>query len=447
MGFNFLSYSTEYLTFAVEKIKSIDLNWIGRIISWIFDLFSDYTGGVVLGAIIFTLILKTIVLPLDIFSRVKMKKQSLMMEEMRPQMEKLQQQYAGDKAMYSQKVMELQKQYGFSPIGACLPTLISIVIFMIVFSAFSTYSNYAMLNNYNDMVDAYSQSVSVYVITDSQTEGRFLIGENYKYIVDYDKFEEVFNKDYAEKMVDADVESSEIKELMAMKTQFDEGKTALANGESNAEAQLNEVVTYFVRQNARAAAAKYYREENKDTHFLWIGNMWYPDSMLNKEVPQFSNFSSAVQRAVGTGLTATYEEDYNEVTYNLMNVRDPANPSAKPEGQRYNGYFVLVILSIGLMFLQQWIMMRTQKASTELSSVDGSAAKTNKIMMIMMPLMFGVFAFFYSAAFSTYMIVNTAYGLVSTLIINKLVAVRFAKVGLKPKKYKTAAPTNRKRLK
>ena len=90
---------------------------------------------------------------------------------------------------------------------------------------------------------------------------------------------------------------------------------------------------------------------------------------------------------------------------------------------------MLIILAIGLMFLQQFIMMRSQKAANELSSVDGSAAKTNKWMMIIMPIMFGVFSFFYSAAFSVYMIVNTLYGLVSTLIINKIVSVRFSKNG------------------
>ena len=138
--------------------------------------------------------------------------------------------------------------------------------------------------------------------------------------------------------------------------------------------------------------------------------------MLNKKVPDFKSFSDAVARAMGSGVSATYEDNYNEVTFNLVN-----------EKNTFNGYFVLIVLAIGLMFLQQFIMMRSQKAANELSSVDGSAAKTNKWMMIMMPIIFGVFSFFYSAAFSVYMIVNTLYGLISTLIINKIVAIRFEK--------------------
>ena len=140
---NLLNLSTNYIDFAVEKISSVDLNWIGKIIQWLIEGVSI----VGLGIVLFTLILKTVVLPLDIYSRFKMKKQSLMMKAMRPQMEKLQKQYANDKQMYNQKVMELQKANGISMFGACLPMIVSLVIFMVVFSAFSTYSQYANLQS------------------------------------------------------------------------------------------------------------------------------------------------------------------------------------------------------------------------------------------------------------------------------------------------------------
>ncbi len=120
----------------LDKIDIRSLNWIGKIIQWLIE----GVGIVGLGVVVFTLILKTIVLPLDVYSRVKTKKQSLIMKQMRPQMEKLQKQYANDKQMYSQKVMELQKANGYSMFGACIPMIVSLVIFMVVFSAFSTYS-------------------------------------------------------------------------------------------------------------------------------------------------------------------------------------------------------------------------------------------------------------------------------------------------------------------
>ena len=85
------------------------------------------------------------------------------------------------------------------------------------------------------------------------------------------------------------------------------------------------------------------------------------------------------------------------------------------------------MLSIGLMLLQQWISMRTNKSVNELGTVDGSGAKTNKWMMIMMPIIYGIFSFFYSASFSLYMITNTVFGIITMLIINKAVDVWFKK--------------------
>ena len=152
MLFRSLLVSNIVNSFGVGTIPSDDLNWIGKAISWIFELFQGY-GSVALGVLVFTLLLKTLVLPLDIYSRVKTKKQSLLMENMRPQMEKLQKQYANDRNMYSQKVMELQKANGYNPLGACLPMIVSLIIFMVVFSSFSTYSNYATLRDYNSMVE------------------------------------------------------------------------------------------------------------------------------------------------------------------------------------------------------------------------------------------------------------------------------------------------------
>lgn len=426
-----LSASQNFIDFAVEKIGSVNLNWIGKLISWLFDIFSGVSGGVIIGVIVFTLCLKTIVLPLDIYSKVKTKKQSLIMEKMRPQMEKLQKQYANDKTMYSQKVMELQKQNGYSPLGACLPMVISLVIFIVVMGAFSTYSNFAIINTYNNMVDAYNASVEVYVqtSTDDTDAKHFLIGENGNYKVEFNSFTEHY---CAEK-----------------KLSDEEKNSFLTEFNNKTEAEKLKTVGDFVRVNAQRAAADYYYNNNKVNRFGWIGNVWYPDSMLNKVVPDYSKFKSSISRASNGSDTASYEESYNEVTYFLTHV-DPERPEItekKLPAKTYNGYFVLIVLAIGLMFLQQFIMSRTQKATNELSSVDGSAAKTNKWIMIIMPIMFGIFSFFYSAAFSTYMIISTVYGLISTLIINKIVAVTFEKRGDAYLLKKNKSTNTRKRLK
>ncbi|MBQ9781889.1 MAG: YidC/Oxa1 family membrane protein insertase, partial [Clostridia bacterium] len=85
---------------------------------------------------------------------------------------------------------------------------------------------------------------------------------------------------------------------------------------------------------------------------------------------------------------------------------------------------------IGSMLLSQLIMNKEQKAQMELQSVDGGngqAAQTSKMMMWMMPIMFGIFAFIYTASFSLYLIVSTLFSTASTFIINKIVENNFKK--------------------
>ena len=198
-NFNLLNLSTNFIDFGVQKMPEVDLGWIETVIKWLIE----GVGIIGLGIVLFTLILKTIVLPLDIYSRYKMKKQSLLMKAMRPQMEKLQKQYANDKQMYNQKVMELQKANGISMFGACLPMIVSLVIFMVVFTAFSTYSQYANLESYRGMEKAYNSVVENYVLCDIDEDGNYSdkkveagylirkmddsVGE-YAYLVDFDAF-------------------------------------------------------------------------------------------------------------------------------------------------------------------------------------------------------------------------------------------------------------------
>ena len=169
-------------------------------------------------------------------------------------------------------------------------------------------------------------------------------------------------------------------------------QTESSSFEDKTEAEKMTIVRDYVRDNARKASADYYRS-NKN-NFLWVNNIWYPDSPLNKEVPNFSGFSSTISRAVGNGIDASYEASYDEVTHYLRES-GYENSHGKLEGKAVNGYFVLIVLAIGLMFLQQFISMRSQKDANELGTVDGSGAKTNKWMLIMMPIIYGVFSFLY----------------------------------------------------
>ena len=116
----------------INFAKPITGNILVDIILWLVSL-----TGVVGGVVLFTLILKFITLPFDYFSRASMRKNSLKMEEMRPELEKLQKQYADNKDLYNQKMMALYKKNGYSMFGACLPTILTLFIFIVAINGFT----------------------------------------------------------------------------------------------------------------------------------------------------------------------------------------------------------------------------------------------------------------------------------------------------------------------
>jgi YidC/Oxa1 family membrane protein insertase len=117
----------------IGKIENvIELDWLGKIIKSLIE----GCNSIGLGIIVFTLILKLITLPLDIFSRVSTKKSSVMMEKMRPELERLQRQYANNKDLYQRKMQDLYKKNNYSPFSACLPTLINLIFFIVVIGQF-----------------------------------------------------------------------------------------------------------------------------------------------------------------------------------------------------------------------------------------------------------------------------------------------------------------------
>ena len=414
------------ITILTETFGS-SLNWLAIAIKWLISI-----GPIVgVGIILFTLILKTVMLPLDAYSKIKTRKNNLKMEKMRPQLEKLQKQYENDQQTYNQKMMELYKKNGYSMLGPCLPMIVTLVIFIIVMSAFSSYSSYQSLRTYEQMAESYNASILAYSASEeediAETEWEVTqSGENYIYeiTITYDSDDKAIMKQdvYVYSTDDPNLGDSEIEDLvesgeeLSLKNETYYVKTdvvllmieedsdemvceAAATLTRSSYSSDDEYVLTVIKTIGRTAAAETYYEV-KDG-FLWVKNIWESDV----------SYESPVQQ-----LDEVPDYEYSEITFNLTKEKTQAN-----------GYFILIILSVGFMFLSQFLISRSNKAQNELQTADGSGKKTQTMMMIIMPLMYGIFAFFYSAAFTLYMITSSIYNIISTLLINYFIDKKFSK--------------------
>ena len=108
------------------------------------------------------------------------------MENMRDDLEKLQKQYANDKALYNQKMMALYKKNGYSMWGSCLPTILTLVIFIVAISAFTSYSQFQNRQYFYDMSLSYNQQIYENIKGEDSIDGFSIVDG--KLIIDESKF-------------------------------------------------------------------------------------------------------------------------------------------------------------------------------------------------------------------------------------------------------------------
>ena len=87
--------------------------------------------------IVFTILIKVAVLPLNIKSR----RSTMRMSALQPQMQKLQEKYKDDQEKLNQKMSELYRKEGVSPMGGCLPMIISMFILFAMFYALRAFAD------------------------------------------------------------------------------------------------------------------------------------------------------------------------------------------------------------------------------------------------------------------------------------------------------------------
>ena len=103
------------------------------ILNGINSLFHNYGWSIV----VFTLLIKLILLPFDYKSRVGMRKTQMI----QPKVTALQKKYANDKDKLNAKMAELYKKEGVNPLSSCLPMLLTFPILIAMFGAMRSIAN------------------------------------------------------------------------------------------------------------------------------------------------------------------------------------------------------------------------------------------------------------------------------------------------------------------
>lgn len=322
--------------------------------------------------VLFTVILRLILSPLDIWQKVISRRNNKAMERMKPQLEALQARYADDKQRLQQEQMALYKKEKYSTMGMCLPTIVTFVVFFVVFAGFRQMVGYQFAKDYKECVKAYNTSIAEQIEANKDAD----------YIVD--------NGDG--------------------KWDIDD----VAKTESGADFYA------ATKKNAQHAVYNVYYSEDQVTirSFLWIKNIFVSDNWA-QAVPDFATVTG--QKGMATSkLTGITIDEYNDV------MADVLGTGGYGKDGKWNGLLILPILSIALSFLSTKLLSGSQAqppappqdAQGEGAEKAKSQQQTMKMMQYVMPVMMGVFALFYSGAFALYMFTSSLCAILFQLTFN-----------------------------
>lgn len=100
-------------------------NIFGSLLKFLYDLIGNYGFAIIL----FSVIVKIILIPISIKQQKSMKKATKMQEEMM----KIQEKYGNDTEKINQEIIELYKKTGTSPFSGCFMSIIQILLIISVF--------------------------------------------------------------------------------------------------------------------------------------------------------------------------------------------------------------------------------------------------------------------------------------------------------------------------
>jgi YidC/Oxa1 family membrane protein insertase len=144
------------------------MDWLasifGYVLNWLYNLVQNYGVAIIL----FSVLLKLIMLPLTYKQQKSMKKSQKVQEEVK----NLQFKYKNDQEKLQKETMELYKREGVSPFSGCLSTILQLFIFIAVFYLVSKPLTFMKKVDQNKINDYTNKIVNEQVVDNTTVENK-----------------------------------------------------------------------------------------------------------------------------------------------------------------------------------------------------------------------------------------------------------------------------------
>jgi YidC/Oxa1 family membrane protein insertase len=135
------------------------MGFLTSFFSEVLLFFNAALGNVGLALIVFTIIIRLLILPLTLPSI----KSSQKIKKLQPELKKLKEKFKGDKQGYALAQSQLYKSYNINPLAGCLPQLIQLVILIVLYRAIMGLFDQSNGLNFNFLWTDLSQPDKLYI--------------------------------------------------------------------------------------------------------------------------------------------------------------------------------------------------------------------------------------------------------------------------------------------
>lgn len=377
----------DYFTYSEDN-----MNVVAQLVRWMHGWIGNYGWTVV----VFTVFLKLVMTPLDIWQRVSSKKMTIKNQQMQPLMAEIDRRYGSNTKRANEEKQKLASKQGMSMFSSCLPMIISMVVFFVMFAGLRDYSTFCSVQSFKNLSGTYFDAYYAQV---KQNDEQF-----------------AYLQQQLSTLLEEDGVAPEITEnfLRENYTQDNVNAYILAINNLAGNSQFAGFDFSAYREAALQSVADYYTDNHES--WLWLQNVWQPDTWATI-MPAYNDRNNGFSSIVDMSQFGT---DQGVAHYEM--IRSAVLQTGKRGGGSWNGLMILPILSVGLSFLSIFLTQALEKKNRpkpEPGSAEAQQAMSNKMMMFLMPAMMAVFGFMYTGAFAIYMVCNYTLSLLSTVALHK----------------------------
>lgn len=421
------------------------------ILNWIEKGVVNY-GWVI---ILFTLLIKVCLMPLDFLVKFSTKKTTLAQQKLAPQLARINNKYQNDPVTARNQTNLLYKKEGVNSGLSCIIMLLNLVVTMVVFfSLFASLremSAYKAINQYAELEQSFATEYSQHL---DEVKQDFIkrfdeTAETYHNLYE---IEETLDGTIVSSLEYKDVTYESVKKALGFENTTDgEGNTVLGlldnyftigNTLTIEQLATADLCFYFDTTNTQSPirirdlldqsgeiAAKPAQDvvcekwKSVKDDWLWVENIWVADN-YKSPVPTYDDLrglaSSSKKKEYKNYVAAIDENLYNAVT-----------GAVREKNERWNGYFILAVFAGVLSFLSQYISEKMNKPrKKEVSQYVDQANPQGgmmKFMKILLPALMVIFVLTSSAAFGLYIVVSSIISILISVLTSVIVDACFKK--------------------